>query len=72
MLAPPTTTANHYCPPLPFPLPRLQVTGLQLPYDTVEDLRGRMSDVAPHFSRVGELETANFFALANKLLKVVL
>ena len=31
-----------------------------------------MSDVAPHFSRVGELETANFFALANKLLKVVL
>ena len=29
-----------------------------------------MWDVAPHLSRVGDLEAANFFALANQLLKV--
>lgn len=55
-------------PPLPSPWP--QVAGLQLTYDTVEDLRERMRDVAPHLTRVGELEAANFFALTSKLLKV--
>ena len=46
-----------------------EVSGYKLPYDNLQDLRSRMKEVAPHLVKYGDLEAANFFALAAKLLK---
>jgi NADH-quinone oxidoreductase chain G len=35
-----------------------EVLGRPLPYDTVEGVRGRMADIAPHFARVNAVESA--------------
>ena len=48
----------------------LQLAGFKLPYNSVEEIRDRMGELAPHLLRCGDLQEANFFALANKLLTV--
>jgi len=39
-----------------------EVVGDSLPYDNIDELRTRMAQIAPHFSRLGSLEPANFFS----------
>jgi len=39
-----------------------EISGEALPYDTLEQVRNRMTDIAPHLTRYGDVETANFFA----------
>lgn len=43
--------------------------GTPLPYDNLDELRARLEDVAPHLVRYGRLEAANFFSIADALLK---
>ncbi len=38
-----------------------QVIGETLPYDTLQEVRGRLSEVAPNLTRYGLVEEANFF-----------
>ena len=47
-----------------------QIAGYTLPYDELSDIRQRLIEVAPHLLRYDDLEPANFFALAEKLIKV--
>lgn len=47
-----------------------EVVGTPLPYDTLDQLRERMEDIAPHLVRYGHLEHNNFTAEAGQLLKV--
>ncbi len=51
-----------------------QVVGETLPYDTLQQLRSRLSEVAPHLTRYGLVEPANFFtesaSFAGKASKV--
>lgn len=49
-----------------------QVLGDPLPYDSLEEIRGRMSDVAPNLVRYGDVEEANYFKQASELAKVSL
>ncbi|XP_065929053.1 NADH-ubiquinone oxidoreductase 75 kDa subunit, mitochondrial isoform X2 [Magallana gigas] len=42
-----------------------------LPYDTIQEIRSRLEDVAPHLTRYGEAEEANYFKQANELTKVI-
>jgi NADH dehydrogenase (ubiquinone) Fe-S protein 1 len=37
-----------------------EVLGIALPYDTVEGVRARLADVAPHFATLWEVETPSF------------
>lgn len=46
-----------------------EFSGIELPYDTIADVRARLEDVAPHLVRYGEVETANFFAQSLELAK---
>ena len=48
----------------------LQIAGYTLPYDEMSEVRERLSEVAPNLVRYDVLEPANFFALAQKLMKV--
>lgn len=47
-----------------------QIAGYTLPYDSEEELRLRLSQIAPHLVTCGDLQPANYFALAHKMLKV--
>jgi NADH dehydrogenase (ubiquinone) Fe-S protein 1 len=47
-----------------------EVVGATLPYDTLDELRNRLEDIAPHLVRYGNLEENNFYAQAEQLLKV--
>lgn len=47
-----------------------EVVGTPLPYDTLDQLRDRMEDIAPHLVRYGHLEQNNFTAEAGQLLRV--
>lgn len=40
-----------------------------LPYDTLQEVRRRLEDVAPNLTRYGEAEEANYFKQANELTK---
>ncbi|XP_056007402.1 NADH-ubiquinone oxidoreductase 75 kDa subunit, mitochondrial-like isoform X2 [Ostrea edulis] len=42
-----------------------------LPYDTLNEVRSRLEDVAPSLARYGEAEEANYFKQANELAKTV-
>uniref|UniRef100_A0A8W8M8Z9 NADH-ubiquinone oxidoreductase 75 kDa subunit, mitochondrial n=5 Tax=Magallana TaxID=2171616 RepID=A0A8W8M8Z9_MAGGI len=42
-----------------------------LPYDTIQEIRSRLEDVAPHLTRYGEAEEANYFKQANELTKTI-
>lgn len=47
-----------------------EVIGEPLPYDTLDELRDRMEDIAPHLVRYGTREQNNYYAEAGQLLKV--
>lgn len=42
-----------------------------LPYDTLQEIRSRLEDVAPNLTRYGETEEANYFKQANELTKSI-
>jgi NADH dehydrogenase (ubiquinone) Fe-S protein 1 len=46
-----------------------EITGHTLPYDDLIQLQARLIDIAPHIGRYGDMESANFFTLAHKLVK---
>lgn len=46
-----------------------EFSGVELPYETLSDVRARLEEVAPHLIRYGEVETANFTAQALELSK---
>lgn len=47
-----------------------QVVGEKLPYDTLNEIRGRLEQVSPNLTRYGEAEEANFYDQAAELSKV--
>lgn len=47
-----------------------EVLGVKLPYDNLNEIRDRLEDVAPHLTRYGHAEDANFFAQAKELSNV--
>ena len=47
-----------------------QIAGVPLAYEELDEIRARLGAVAPHLVRYGDVEPANFFALAHKLVKV--
>ena len=49
-----------------------QITGNTLPYDELHHIQARLEELAPHLVRYGDMEPANFFGLAHKLIKVTL
>jgi len=44
-----------------------EVLGETLPYDTIQQIRGRLTEVAPNLTRYGLVEEANYFAQAAQL-----
>lgn len=48
----------------------LQMAGIALPYDNLNDIRFRLEEVAPHLIRYGDVEPANFFTQALQIAKV--
>ena len=63
---------DHFLFPFFFFCVCVQVAGKTLPYEELWELRQRMYDISPTLVRYGELEPANFFTLAQKLVKVSL
>lgn len=50
----------------------LKFVGLKLPYDTLNEVRDRLTDVCPSITRYGDLEQANYFTQASNLAKVII
>lgn len=48
-----------------------EVLGVKLPYDNLNEIRDRLEEVAPHLTRYGHAEDANFFAQAKELSNTV-
>jgi NADH dehydrogenase (ubiquinone) Fe-S protein 1 len=48
-----------------------ELCGQTLPYDTLDQVRQRLSEVAPNLVRYDEVEEANYFAQANELAQGV-
>ena len=48
----------------------LQIAGYTLPYDEISEVRERLGEIAPNLLQYDDLQPANFFALAEKLMKV--
>ncbi|XP_066262320.1 NADH-ubiquinone oxidoreductase 75 kDa subunit, mitochondrial [Euwallacea similis] len=48
-----------------------EIVGAKVPYDNLNEIRGRLEQVAPHLIRYGEAENANFFKQAQELAKSV-
>ncbi|VVC36797.1 Hypothetical protein CINCED_3A003457 [Cinara cedri] len=48
-----------------------EFVGVKLPYDTLNEVRDRLTDVCPSMTRYGDLEQANFLAQASDLAKVI-
>lgn len=46
-----------------------EVIGETLPYDTIQQVRGRLAEVSPNLTRYGLIEEANYFAQAAQLAK---
>jgi len=46
--------------------------GVKLPYDTLNEVRDRLTDVCPSMTRYGDLEQANYLAQASDLAKVII
>ena len=44
--------------------------GAKLPYDTLTQLRRRLTEVSPNLTRYGDVEAANYFAQALEMAKV--
>lgn len=49
-----------------------EIVGATLPYDTLDELRNRLEDIAPHLVRLGRREENNFYAQADQLVKVMM
>jgi hypothetical protein len=47
-----------------------QIVGETLPYDEISEVRERLGEIAPNLLQYDDLQPANFFALAEKLMKV--
>jgi NADH dehydrogenase (ubiquinone) Fe-S protein 1 len=47
-----------------------EIMGVPLPYDSLNDIRCRLHEVAPHLTRYGDAENANYFKQAQELAKV--
>ena len=47
-----------------------QIAGETLPYDEISEVRERLEEIAPNLLQYDDLQPANFFALAEKLMKV--
>ena len=47
-----------------------QIAGYTLPYDEISEVRERLGEIAPNLLQYDDLQPANFFALAEKLMKV--
>lgn len=67
--APATKRVVHF---LITPFARLQLAGVTLPYNTLEEVRTRLSEVSPNLVRYDDVEEANYFKQANELAKVLL
>ncbi len=48
----------------------LQLAGVTLPYDSLEEVRSRLAEVSPNLVRYEDVEEANYFKQANELAKV--
>ncbi|XP_026151160.1 NADH-ubiquinone oxidoreductase 75 kDa subunit, mitochondrial isoform X2 [Mastacembelus armatus] len=48
-----------------------ELSGVTLPYDTLEEVRDRLSEVSPNLVRYEDVEDANYFKQANELSKSV-
>lgn len=46
------------------------MVGESLPYDDLNGIRQRLTEIAPHLTRYGSAEDANYFAQATELSKV--
>lgn len=49
---------------------RLQLTGVTLPYDSLDEIRSRLAEVSPNLVRYDDVEEANYFKQANELAMV--
>lgn len=47
-----------------------QLAGVTLPYDSLEEVRSRLAEVAPNLVRYDDVEDANYFKQATELAKV--
>lgn len=47
-----------------------EILGETLPYDNLNEIRDRLEQVAPHLTRYGQAENANYFKQASQLAKV--
>lgn len=47
-----------------------EIIGVKLPYDNLREIRCRLEEVAPHLTRYGDAETANYFKQAGELNRV--
>nr|CAD7444597.1 unnamed protein product [Timema bartmani] len=48
-----------------------EIIGQRLPYDTLKEIRDRLSEVSPNLTRYGDVEEANYFQQATELSKLV-
>ncbi|XP_055361238.1 NADH-ubiquinone oxidoreductase 75 kDa subunit, mitochondrial-like isoform X2 [Betta splendens] len=48
-----------------------ELAGLTLPYDTLDEVRHRLTEVSPNLVRYDDVEEANYFKQANELYKTV-
>ena len=48
----------------------LQLAGIILPYDSLEEVRSRLAEVSPNLVRYDDVEEANYFKQANELAQV--
>ncbi|CAG2064002.1 unnamed protein product, partial [Timema podura] len=48
-----------------------EIIGQRLPYDTLKEIRDRLSEVSPNLTRYGDVEEANYFQQATELSKVI-
>ncbi|XP_072339022.1 NADH-ubiquinone oxidoreductase 75 kDa subunit, mitochondrial [Scyliorhinus torazame] len=48
-----------------------EVAGVTLPYDTLDEVRDRLAEIAPNLICYNDVEEANFFKQANELTKLV-
>lgn len=49
---------------------RFQLTGVTLPYDSLDEIRSRLAEVSPNLVRYDDVEEANYFKQANELAMV--
>jgi NADH dehydrogenase (ubiquinone) Fe-S protein 1 len=47
-----------------------QIAGAKLPYDTLGEIRDRLTEVSPTLTRYGDVEAANFLSQACTISKV--